>query len=474
MTAQVGRNMFSLALSRIISGVLLFFVYVRLVTFLGPFDWGRFSLVVAYYTIFSLLIDLGIARYVIKKVSESKDLAGIYLGNFLVAQGLLSLVVMLIFLILPRVLGYDSEVSSAMMIAGLGLFLYSLSIPFSAIIQAWQKIHLVALVNFLNAILHAGWVICAIILRQNLLAIFGFYVLIGLVDVFLYLVMARRLSVPRFELRFPLLRNMIFFGIPFAFISGFEMLIAKIDVVIQKFFLPFAEIGYYSAAYRFLDFLTFIPAVIAVSLFPFISEFKDLRVREVSSVFNRLVRYSAIFALPIGIGGSMLASSIILTLFDAGYQKAIIPFQILIWATVLTIIYSVPNVIVLVKKTRAAVVTLGVATILNVIGNWILVPRFGILASAWLTVVSYLLVGAIYFAMSWKIADFSFARFLPRPIFAAALMGLALFQMREFNLVLNIISGAVIYFGILILVRAIDRDDLLYLKNIFVRKILPE
>jgi O-antigen/teichoic acid export membrane protein len=470
---HIGKNIFSLALSRIVSGVILFFVYIRLVTYLGPSEWGKFSLVVAYYMIFSLLADLGIARFVIKKVSEDKGLASLYLGNFLAAQTLLSLAVLLVFVILPRFFGYDPEIKTAMGIAGLGLFLYSLSIPFSAIVQAWQKIHLVAAVNFVNALLHAAWIIAAILFQKQLIFVFGFYILIGIADVALYWFLTRKLALPSFQIQSRLVKQMLIFGIPFAFISGFEMLISKIDVVIQKFFLPFFQIGFYTAAYRFLDFLTFIPAVVAISLFPYISEQKDFQDREVTHNLNRLVRYSVVLGLPLGVGGTLLAKGIITTLFDINYLGAVQPFQILIWSTVLTILYAVPNVIILVKKTAAAVFTLGLATALNIIGNWLLVPKYGILASAWLTVISYLAVGVIYFLLARKIASFSFFRFFPWPVIASVVMGLLIWQARSLNVILGILLGAGVYLAILTMARVLGREDLNFLKAIFIRR-MPE
>ena len=69
---KIGRNIFSLGLSRITSGLLLFFVYAKLASYLEPAGFGKFSLILAYYTIFLLFVDFGISRYVIKKISEEE------------------------------------------------------------------------------------------------------------------------------------------------------------------------------------------------------------------------------------------------------------------------------------------------------------------------------------------------------------------------------------------------------------------
>src|SRR3990167_8152912 len=122
MLALLGRNIFSLGISRVLSGIILFVVYIHLVTYLGPSEFGKFSLVVTYYTIFLLLADLGISRYVIKKISEDHGSAAQYLGNFLLTQVLLSLLVVILFAFIPQFLGYEASVRQAMLLSGLGLF----------------------------------------------------------------------------------------------------------------------------------------------------------------------------------------------------------------------------------------------------------------------------------------------------------------------------------------------------------------
>ncbi len=467
MSSRIGKNILSLGFSRIISGVILFLVYVRLVTYLGPGEFGKFSLVLAYYTIFSLLIDLGISRFVIKKVSEDKNAAPIYLGNFMVAQFFLSLVVFGLFFVIPRVLHYEADLRSAMGLAGFGLFLGSLAIPYAAIVQAWQRLHILAVVNFANTLIHAGWLVSAMIFNKPLVFLFWLYAIIGIVDLIIYWWFARRLTSSKFTLDFSLLKTLLLMGVPFAFISGFEMLIAKIDVVIQKFYLPFTQVGLYSAAYRFLDFLTFIPAVVAISLFPYVSSQFDLKTPEVRQTFNRLNRYLLALAIPLGVGATILADKIILSLFDERYLGATLPFQILIWATVLTFIYAVPNVMMIVRQTRKALGILGAVTLLNVLTNIILVPRFGILASAWITVLSYLLVAVFYIFYSRKLSSFDIFKYAPIPLAASAVMGLAVWLIRELNIFAVIAADAALYVGILILMQYLRKEDWEFVKSIF-------
>ena len=464
--------MFSLAASRITAGLITFFVYIKLVTFLGPDDFGRFSLVLAFYTIFLLFIDLGMSRYVIKKVSEDESRGAEYLGNFLILQFFAATLIFLLFIILPRDFNYDRAVTDSMLLAGAGLFLAAVALPFSAVLQAVQKIHLVALIYFLHSLINAGWMIYAIIAGKELVFIFWAFIIFGIADLALYIVFTRKITLPKFRIDGMLIKNMLILGLPFAFISGFEIAIQKIDVVIQKLFLPFSEIGLYSSAYRFLDFLTFLPAVVAISLFPYFSSRADLNEAEPLNTINNLNRYMWTLAMPLGVFATILGRDIILTLFDERYLGSVLPFQILIWVTALTLVYAVPNVMMIVKQTRRTLYILLGIVVINAALNFLLVPVYGILASAWITVASYAVSAILYIAFTKRQVRYRIFSYASWPIAAAAVCGVLLWQIRgSVNFVLSGLAVSIIYFLILFAVRYLKREDIAFLRSIFRREI---
>ena len=466
---RIGKNIFSLGASRITSGLILFFVYIRLVTYLGPEDFGRFSLVLAFYTMFLLFIDLGMSRYVIKKVSQDPKLAEQYLGNFLILQFFLSALVFLVFILLPYVLGYDKLVTDSMWLAGVGLFLAAVALPFAAILQAVQKIHLVALVYFFHSLITASWFVFVMLSGEGLVFLFWIYIIVAVVDLLIYWVVTKKIAVLRLNFDKGLIKRMFIFGLPFAFISGFEILIQKFDVVIQKFFLPFFEVGLYSSAYRFLDFLTFIPAVVAISLFPYFAEKKDLNDQESLSTINNLNRYMWTLALPLGIFSTILAKDIILTLFDERYLGSVLPFQILIWATALTLVYAVPNVMMIVKHTKRTLFFLLGVVIFNIALNFLLVPVYGIVASAWITVASYIITAALYIYHTKQAVSYTIFSFAGWPILASVISGAFLWQMSGINFILSGVIASVVYFTILFAVKYLKKEDWQLLKLIFSR-----
>lgn len=462
----IGRNIFSLGLSRIISGVILFAVQARLAAYLGSEGFGKFSLVLAFQTMFLLFVDFGISRYAIKKISQDNSAAQAYYSSFLVTQLFFAMIVFGLFILIPWIFEYDAEVTRAMFFAGAGLLFTAMSIPAVAIVQAQQKVHVFAGVIFAESLIKASWFVFAMYRGLDLVFIFQVYLLVGIFDAIVWYFLTRKSAVPKFFIDRQMIRTMFLFGIPFAMLSGFEMLIAKIDVIIQEIFLSYSEVGLYSAAYRFLDFLTFLPAVVAISLFPHFAGETNIDSPENRALSEKIHRFLLAVAIPLGVGSTVLARNIMLSFFGPDYQGAILPFQILIWSTVITLFYGVANVIMQVFALRIAIYILGFATVFNILGNIILIPRFGIIASAWLTVLSYILVAVFYIGYSRRFLRFPIWRALSWPAISSLVMGFVLWQIRELNVFLLIGIAIVIYFSILFASGFLTKRDIEFIRSL--------
>src|SRR6185503_19265204 len=165
---HIGRNIFSLLVSRVLTAVILFLVYTRLIQYLGPEAAGQYGLLAAYLTVFAFFVDLGMQQLVIKKISEDQTQASKYLNNYFSIQFLLGLGFMLIMDALVLMGHYPLLVKHALYITSLGLFFSSLTMPFMAVINAFQKLSVIARVNFANSLINAGMMVIAIAMRLDI------------------------------------------------------------------------------------------------------------------------------------------------------------------------------------------------------------------------------------------------------------------------------------------------------------------
>ena len=98
--------------------------------------------------------------------------------------------------------------------------------------------------------------------------------------------------------------------------------------------------------------------------------------------------------------------------------------------------------------------------IFNILLNLYLIPRYGILAAATVTLGTEL-VGAILFYRIFQLETNSTLTWRPvvRLLFSGLAMGLVVFLLRDFNLIFNIAFGTAVYFVMIILTRFLTREE---------------
>jgi len=98
-----------------------------------------------------------------------------------------------------------------------------------------------------------------------------------------------------------------------------------------------------------------------------------------------------IIGIPIGIGTTLLADSIILLIFGAEYTQSIIALQILIWGVIFAFI-AVPFENLFYSANKQSIVTLEVVigVILNVIMNILLIPKYSLVGASIATTITWI------------------------------------------------------------------------------------
>ena len=107
---------------------------------------------------------------------------------------------------------------------------------------------------------------------------------------------------------------------------------------------------------------------------------------------------------------------------------------------------------------------------LNVTLNFLLVPRFGIIASAWITVGSYIFTAAFYVFYTKQQVGYKLFQYAWWPLAASLVSGLVLLQLRGLYFVWSGLIVTAVYFAILFGFGFLKKNDLLFLRSIFSRE----
>ena len=225
----------------------------------------------------------------------------------------------------------------------------------------------------------------------------------------------------------------------------------NVDSILIGVMLGPVAVGWYAAAYKPVTAVLALPVTYYGGLFPALSRsFKDDRER-FRVLLMRSLRFTAIFAMPLGVGGTLLAEPVVRLLFGARYAPSIPALQLLSWSAVLvTLRGNFRHTLNAVGKQRLDLACAATAAILNVALNLLLIPRYRIVGAAAATVAS---------EIGWLIlARYLFSRhvmrlpLLPvvwRPVLAAIGMAACLILGSEVQWMLRAIISIAVYFGIL-------------------------
>jgi O-antigen/teichoic acid export membrane protein len=217
---------------------------------------------------------------------------------------------------------------------------------------------------------------------------------------------------------------------PIGLASFFASIYFTIDLVLLAWLVSKPQVGQYAAALKFLNLLVTIPGFVVVAVMPGLSSLHADRAG-LSELAARIWHWLVAFGLPTCVAAGVFASPLIHLAFGPRYDPAIGMFRILAAAAAATLFSNVLGVLLnSLSIGRWQVVQNSIAIVFNVVGNLILAPRYGPLASAWLTLGTELIVdtGALL-ALRGRL-DFRPALAVTlRPLIACALLaavGLAL------------------------------------------------
>jgi len=366
-------------------------VTVWVARFLGPKQFGLLSYALAYSALFGPIAGLGLNEIIVRDLVRDPESANSTLGSAFVLQTLGSLTA--IFLIVTTLLFVRPNDDLAL----LAVCVLSLSTLFksSEVAKYWfesqvQSKYSVWVENgsfcalslvrigliYMNAPLMAF--VWAAVIESAVIAV-------GLMIVYTRYGGHLRHWHPNYARARALLSD----SWPLILSSVAIMIYMRIDQIMIASILGDAAVGIYSAAVRISEVWYFIPMAIAASVFPIILESKVQSEKLYYQRLQRLYDLMAILAVSVALLTTFTSSWIVSLLFGNDYQQAAPVLTVYVWAGVFVALGVARGKWLLAENLQhIGYWYVGLAMIVNVIGNLILIPVYGAIGASLATVVS--------------------------------------------------------------------------------------
>ena len=462
LARKVSFNFGSAVVLRLVTNAIGLLVVGIMTRRLGPADYGEYSTVFAFLFLFSVLADMGLGVLLTRDISQSeadaeKTVAN-YFGFRIFLTVLASVLAVVIVWLIPQ---YSAAIKFGVAI-GCGYMIFSSFVQL--LMGIFQKALKVYLVSFADIISRTLQLLIILFLlwtgRTEVLDFIYATVIAEIAHFIMVLFFARSLVRLRVSFDFGEFKKILKNALPVAVSLLFVILYFKMDTVMLSLMRPSADVGMYSVAYKVLEIVIFVPAILAGLLMPILSK----EAVNISERFRRIMALSfdimLALALPAAVVMIILAGPIIAVVGGAGFGQSVLILRVLAVAVILIFFGNLGgNALVALNLQNKSVWIYALGAVLNFVANLIFIPRYGALAAALNTVLTELVVTV---GMFWLIhravgSTFSFQR-TTRIGLATLVMGVVVFTLRQHTVFA--FAAALSYLPILYAVRGFSVEEI--------------
>lgn len=459
----VAKNAGLLVAGDVASKIVTVFFFSVVARLLGAAGFGEFTLAQVLGGIVIALADPGVSQIVYRDFATSKDPtlligAGAFLRlAFLpVAFGTM--------IVVARLLGYSSSVSSVVAVVGLAVLVLGIAENYFSIFKAASKAILVSCAQGFRSVL---LLTLALLLWKTRFGV-GQVALAYLI----YAILATA-SVPLvagaagYHHRLPSLKysaTVLRRGLPLALQALMTYIYFCADTVMLSVMRTMSEVGHYQAAYRLVTSVNIIGAGFVGSVFPFFVEKNAGGRRGLEEIYYRSMKYLLAVGFGIAMGTTVLADRIIVFFYGVGFSPSSRFLQILIWSEALVFLSLACAGLLLALDRRWELFWQAVlAAVLNLALNVPIIYVWGALGASVTTVATEIFALCFLFWRVRRSAIHLGRRWVPdlvRIAGACAAMSIILLLGEKLPLMPLIVLGGCAYFGALFSTRFFDDVDI--------------
>ena len=439
-----------------------------LTRYLGPEDYGKYTLALMYMQLFGVLADVGLFTTVVREISKDPERTEELVGNTIALRLVLSIAVIALAAAVSLLLPYDHQVRVAILLAGAPLLIGMLTTSFVAVLQARLRMGRAVIGDVIGRAVSLGLVLAVAGFDLGFYAVLGAAAGGALATLLVTSWLTWQFAPVRPRVQPEVWRGLLKSAIPLGLALAINALYFRADTLIISLYEPYSQVGLYTLAYRVLELALVVGTVFLNSTFPVLSEAVARDPARARRTIEASTEVCVVLGAPLVAGGLVLAPQIIELAGGDDFKDAAEPLRILLAAGALAWINGVFGYALIARDRQASALWLNVSALAFNVGlNFLLIPRYGIVVAAIVTVASELLilVGS-YWLMRRYYDFFPMPRTLVPAVLAAAVMGGVLWLADAAPLPVLVALGAAVYGGVLWAISPASRELVVGLRRV--------
>lgn len=474
--AKIARNTSYFTSALVIQKLISFIYFSYIAVKIGANSLGSYTFALYFTTIFAVLIDIGLSNVLVREVAKFREKSQQYLSAVMSVKVPLAILVYAAAALTINFLNNPTLVKQLVYLSGVIMVLDSFTLTFYAFLRGHQnlKFESIGTIIFQLIVFISGIIIVNLThdLRVLILAIL-------LASFFNFSYSAILLKV-KLGLKFlakvdkSIVKALLLFTIPFALAAIFTRVYGYIDTVLLNQLIGASAVGYYSIPYKITFSFQFIPMALVASLYPAFSSYFVQSKELLEKTFAKAMVFLGIIAVPISLGVIALARPLMIRIYTSQYEPSILPLQILIVTLVFLFLnFPLGSLLNACNRQTRNTVHIGIVMVVNIILNFLLIPRFSYIGAAIASSLSTLLMFGLQLYVVKQIIPVNFkylaARFGAIFISSLAMYFILIWLLAFLNFIVLVPIGAVIYLAALYLLKGFNKEDLTMIKQSFKR-----
>jgi O-antigen/teichoic acid export membrane protein len=488
----LAKSTFVVSITLIISKILLYLYRIVIARKFGPEIYGLFTLSVVIVSWFRLFSGFGIKDGVIRYISlfrakNEKEKIQYILKRSLIILVFTSIIASILLFFLSDFIAIrffsNSKLTPFLKIFSATLPFTVLGSIFLSIVRGFEKIGWFVFIsevlgNFIQLII----LVLLIFLGISSNSVSVSY-LVGTFSIFIVAYFVSKMSVPNILISNKKINNsknkktfkeMFAYSWPFLFYGVINFIFYWTDSFMIGIFKNAESVGYYNAAVPIAMTLYLPFSLFAQLFFPLVTkEFSKGKMETVKQLSQQVGKWIFMIVMPIFVIFMIFPGVFINILFGKEYLVAENSLRFLSIGALFVTISSISQELLSMKgKSKLILFNMIGATIINIILNLILIPKYGITGAAIATMLSSIVLSIVLFIQSYKfLAIIPLRRKMFRItliVILSTVLLLAVKSLMEVNL-LSLILCSIFFFAVytllILLTNCLDKNDWYILKT---------
>ena len=475
----IAKNIGWLTLSKIFVYLLSIITITLIPRYLGVTGYGQLNFAISFVGMFSVIANIGIGVLIFRDVSKNKQLLNLYFNNFfylkIICVFLFGIIVYLVSLFIDKPL----IVKVLILIFIINTMVQSFSGYTGNFLNAFEKMKYESIREILFKLGLVIGLLFVIYINKGLLGVALSYVfgsIIGFIFIlysFIKILKNKIILKPKLDFNFIKEKSKIFW--PFALSGLFGLIYFNFDKFMISFFINDYQVGLYSIGYSFFGFMIGVISIFSTTFFPQLS-IATKSIDKFKDIFNKFTKVILFFTIPFATGAIFLSKEIILLVFGKDYLLGSVAFQLIMVFFLFNGINQIfNNSLNVYNFQKYQFKMIFIASIVNVLLNFIAIPLFGIIGAAITTIISEVIIfiGVYYKFKKSIFRKTNLGKNLIKPVISSAVMLIVIYLLKDvfsivfiqnsFNVICYALIGGLIYFICIFLLKYISFKDIFYL-----------